>query len=133
MRAFTKAILFLFLATVISLSSCISSSHPNQTITINSSLDYGNNMAKERGNYFMCGTADLYRKTGGGWKEVVCCTLWGKTESAGPTRYYIAIYNDSIYESEWIMSKLTPSNKQGEYQVFYGGETLYCWGHLIGY
>ena len=129
MKRFLKTTLLLIVGVVLmTLSSC--SSHPQSTISIDHSLDYASSIDMDRGGYFRCGSVDLYRKKGNGWREVVYCTLWGKVESMGSTSYYVAINNDSIYESDWVMSRIRPSNRQGEYQVSYGGETLYCWGDL---
>lgn len=131
MKRFSKTTILLIVGVVLmTLSSC--GGHPQNTISVNHSLDYASSIDMEKGNYFICGTVDLYRKQGNGWREVVCCTLWGKVERMGSASYYVAINNDSIYISDWVMSKIRPSNRQGEYQVSYGGETLYCWGDLSG-
>lgn len=133
MKIFAKILLpFIAGVALMTFSSCGGGEHPHSTITINHSLDYASSFAKENGNFFTCGTVDLYRKQGNGWKEVVYCTIWGKAEHVGATSYYVAVNNDSIYESEWVMSRIRPSNRQREYQVSYGGETLYCWGDLSG-
>ena len=114
------------------LSSC--SDHHRETISFNPNLDRWQMEAKNRGNYFQCGYVDLYSESSFGWEEEVYCVLWGKVGSSGIVRYFVAIQNDSVYESDWIMSSIIPSSdERGQYSVFYHGKDLYCWGSRPDY
>ena len=126
-----KSLQLLSALVVLVLLAACGSDHPSRTISLQSP-DGFDQMAKERGNYYRCGTVDLYRETSMGWKNVCSCVLWAKETMSG-TDYYVAVYNDSMYESDWVMARISPSNANGKYEVFYGGETLYCWGSLPKY
>lgn len=126
----TKNRITLFLSSFILFFTVSSCGHPDSTISYCEPTDRWQIDAKNNGQYFECGHVDLYKKTSLGWEEVVYCVLWAKENHFGSMEYYVAVDNSSMYYSDWVMAHLTHSSEYKQYEVYYRGQDLYCWGFL---